>query len=282
MLNGSRAERIATNASPAQSDLVFDIGMNICEDTDFYLRKGFRVVAVEADPVSCSAAEARYPHEIASGQLTILNRAVSLTNEPLQFFVCRTLSAWSTASVQLRDHWIARGAQFDEIETPAITPAALIEQFGTPYYAKIDIEGSDLLFLAGLNTVAAAPKYLSVEVDFYQRKRLIHLLGSLGYRRFALVGQSTIPKQRPRSGGREGRDVDYWLRLGCSGLFGDELPADWMDAGALRRRCEQVVRQYRLAGLLGRLRGAASVARRISKAMLPLAQDWYDVHARRD
>jgi 16S rRNA A1518/A1519 N6-dimethyltransferase RsmA/KsgA/DIM1 with predicted DNA glycosylase/AP lyase activity len=33
-----------------QSDLIFDIGLHRGEDTDFYLKKGFRVAAFEVDP----------------------------------------------------------------------------------------------------------------------------------------------------------------------------------------------------------------------------------------
>jgi hypothetical protein len=32
-------------------NLIYDFGMHDGADTDYYLRKGFRVVAVEADPL---------------------------------------------------------------------------------------------------------------------------------------------------------------------------------------------------------------------------------------
>ena len=35
--------------TPKHKDLIFDIGMHKGEDAEFYLRKGFRVVAFEAD-----------------------------------------------------------------------------------------------------------------------------------------------------------------------------------------------------------------------------------------
>jgi FkbM family methyltransferase len=277
------AETHSPEAHRRRPDLIFDIGMNICEDTDFYLRKGFRVLAVEADPASCAAAQERYPDEIASGRLTVLNRAISDTDEPLRFYLCRTQSAWSTGSTELRDRWAKQGAEFDEIEVPAITSGELIGEFGTPHYAKIDIEGFDLLCLGGFKAVAASPDYVSVEVDFYRREELIDMLTSLGYGRFALVGQSTIPSQRPRPGGLEGRAIDYTFRSGCSGLFGDELPVAWVDVRELRRRCDAVVRQYRTSGLLGRFKGAPFVGAGLAqyaKSRLPLAQDWYDIHAR--
>jgi FkbM family methyltransferase len=273
-----------SEAQAERSNLIFDIGMNICEDTDFYIRKGFRVVAVEANPASCAAAAARYPREIASGQLTVLNRAIAGTNEPLRFYVCRTMSAWSTASTELRDRWQMQGAEFDEIEVPSITPADLVHQCGTPYYAKVDIEGFDLVFLEGLEAAGASPTYLSVEVDFYRREQMIGVLTELGYTQFALVGQSTIPIQRPRPGGQEGQAIDYALKVGCSGLFGEELPAEWVDAAELRRLCDAVVRQYRTSRLLSRFKSAPLLGgklEQLAKAKLPLAQDWYDIHARR-
>ncbi len=37
-------------------DLIFDVGMNNGDDTDFDLAKGFRVVAIEANPDQRAAA----------------------------------------------------------------------------------------------------------------------------------------------------------------------------------------------------------------------------------
>ena len=36
-----------------QNLLIFDIGCHLGEDSEFYLRKGFKVVAVEANPELC-------------------------------------------------------------------------------------------------------------------------------------------------------------------------------------------------------------------------------------
>ena len=33
-----------------KKNLIFDIGMHVGQDTEFYLKKGFNVVAVEANP----------------------------------------------------------------------------------------------------------------------------------------------------------------------------------------------------------------------------------------
>ncbi len=267
---------------PAIHHLIFDIGMNLCEDTDFYLKKGFRVVAVEANPAACREAAEKYRTEIESGRLTILNCAIAASRDPVILYLCRTNSAWSTASPRLRDFWSERGADFEEVEVPGILASDLVAAHGTPYYAKIDIEGSDILCLDGFANGAPKPRYLSLEVDFYRYRELLTRLGELGYRRFALIGQSGVRHQRPPKPPREGHYIDYRFDVGSSGLFGRELPETWHDAPALHRHCRHVIQQYRLAGVLKKVSRFGLIPARLERArekFLPLAGDWYDLHA---
>ena len=276
-------EEIRAAARRPGDDLVFDIGMNICEDTDFYLRKGFRVVAVDANPTTCQEAVTRYPREIDSGQLTVLNRAISETRAPLTFYVCKTMSAWSTASPELRDYWSKQGAVFEEIQVQGVTTADMVEEFGVPRYAKIDIEGFDLVCLKGFKKEAGLPRYASVEVDFKAVDELLSTAQSLGYQRFALVGQSKVPQQEVAKPAREGRDVEYAFPRGSTGLFGDELPEKWVGAAEIRSRCQAIIGQYRASGVLGRIERLAPALKpwiaKIRANRLPLSCDWYDLHA---
>lgn len=266
--------------------LIFDIGMNACEDTDFYLKKGFRVVAVEANPATCRDAAEKYREAIEAGRLTILNRAISSSREPLTLYRCRSSSAWTTTLPKLRDFWRARGADFEEIEVPGMLAHDLVAEYGTPYYAKIDIEGSDILCLDAFTEGAEKPSYLSIEVDFYRYRELLARLRELGYRRFALIGQSNVSAQRPPYPAREGCYVDYRFELGSSGLFGRELPVMWCDDTPIRRRCRRVIRQHRLAGVCRRVGQLGLMSprkmERAQEKFLPLACDWYDMHAALD
>lgn len=47
----------ATQDTETAQDLIFDVGMNVCEDPDFYLREGFRVLAVVVNPARSREAE---------------------------------------------------------------------------------------------------------------------------------------------------------------------------------------------------------------------------------
>lgn len=263
-------------------DLIFDVGMNVCEDTDYYLKKGFRVVAIDANPAVCRDAERRYAGAIAAGQLTIVNRAITRSKASQPFFVCTNNSAWSTTLSRLRNFWAARGAQFEEIDVPALTPSELVAQYGVPYYAKIDIEGCDLLCLDAFEASATKPRYLSIEVDFYAADELLDRLGVMGYSRFALLGQMTVPAQRPPRPAREGCYVDYTFEIGSSGLFGRELGADWLNLPAMRRALRRVIRQYRLSGAVHKCANLGlphPLLDRARRKYLPLAEDWYDLHA---
>jgi hypothetical protein len=46
-----------------KANLIFDVGLHKGEDTDFYLRKGFRVVAFEAHPDLILNCEVRFERE---------------------------------------------------------------------------------------------------------------------------------------------------------------------------------------------------------------------------
>ena len=67
---------------------IFDVGMYDASDTIYYLEEGYKVVAVEANPALVRRAETMLSSYIASGQLQILNAAISDTNEAVQLVVC--------------------------------------------------------------------------------------------------------------------------------------------------------------------------------------------------
>ena len=57
-------------------DLIYDFGMHKGEDTEFYLRKGFRVIAFEANPELVRLCRNRLKGFIDQGQLTVIEGAI--------------------------------------------------------------------------------------------------------------------------------------------------------------------------------------------------------------
>ena len=118
---------------------VFDIGMYDGSDTIYYLEEGYRVVAVEANPALVRRAQMALRSYIASGQLQVLNAAISDTNEAVQLVVCGDdLGSSSIYEEKVRDR-----TPIGTFTVPGITIQELFERFGIPYYLKIDIEGAD-------------------------------------------------------------------------------------------------------------------------------------------
>src|SRR5688500_12365369 len=146
--------------------LIYDFGMDTGEDTEYYLRKGFDVVAVEANPASCELVAERLRAHLDSGSLTILNRAIGDSAGKLPFFVCNEMSARSTASRELVALWSNEGETFHEVEVEFCAADGIAAEYGPAYYVKIDIEGHDIICLRQLLTGGGGPEYLSFEVDF--------------------------------------------------------------------------------------------------------------------
>jgi FkbM family methyltransferase len=267
------------------ADLIFDVGFHRGEDTDFYLKKGFRVVAVEANPALYGAGTERFRSDIESGRLTMLNVAIADEDGPVRFFVNSRATEWGTIRAEFAARNTELGAQSREITVPGVRFERILGEFGVPYYLKIDIEGADLLCLQGLARMKERPTHLSLESSKTSWSALLaefaHLR-TLGYRRFKVVSQEGVPQQRCPHPAREGRFVEHRFTRGASGAFGEEAPGEWLSEKDAIARYRRVFLQYRLFGDCGWLTERTlrrPVLWRLIK-YLPRA-DWYDTHATR-
>ena len=140
--------------------MIMDIGMNNAKDTMFCLKKGFRVVAVEANPQLVARAQKMLSEYIASGQLIIEPVGLGDKAGSFPFYANLDNDHWSSFK---RDWGTRDGTRYKELEIECITAATLFEHYGMPYYLKIDIEGHDLFVVRALADFSARPRYLSVE-----------------------------------------------------------------------------------------------------------------------
>ena len=88
--------------------LICDVGAHLGEDTDFYLKKGLKVVAIEANPVLAEKLRERLRSNLAGGSLVVLNAAIAENAGELDFYVNQSLSVWGT----IRPAWAERNAFF--------------------------------------------------------------------------------------------------------------------------------------------------------------------------
>src|SRR5262245_1230118 len=134
-------------------DLIYDVGMHRGEDTNFYLKKGFRVVAFEADPDLVALNRARFSEAARAGRLAIVGGAIVEDPGPgmVEFFKSVGNSEWGTIDAAWARRNEALGTPSDRIRVDAVDFSACLARYGIPHYLKIDIEGADLVCLRQLS-----------------------------------------------------------------------------------------------------------------------------------
>lgn len=172
--------------------LIFDVGLHRGEDTEFYLKKGYRVVAFEANPSLIELCRSRFAQEIRSEDLNIVGGAIAppTSTGKVKFYVNQNVSVWGTTDIAWVKRNAARGAESSEIEVDQIDMAEMFRGFGVPFYLKIDIEGADGLVLDALKDFKDRPQFISLEantVDLSEMKRDLQTLCNLGYKQFQLA-----------------------------------------------------------------------------------------------
>lgn len=215
-----------------ESDLIFDLGFHTGQDTEFYLKKGFRVVAVEANPALVDAGRRKFARAISGARLTLLNKGVARNAAEMTFCVNKTNSAWSSFVEEIG----SRGGAYEKIKIETTTLALLLQEFGVPYYLKIDIEGYDDIALTALQEFERRPRYVSLENGY---PRTLELLVSLGYDRFKYVNQAEVERQRLPFPSKEGRFAFHRFKFESSGAFGEEAPGEWLTRDAALRKIEE-------------------------------------------
>ena len=237
------------------NDLIFDIGAHKGEDTGFFLHRGFKVVSVDASPDAIKYLEQIFAAQVKSGQLTLVNCAVSDKEGQVSFNISEE-SLWSSLSEEVATR---RESVKNIITVQAKSLHSLIEEYGMPKYCKIDIEGYDKNALQSLLVGSHRPAFISVESECAGGERKLSddealetlvLLNKLGYNKFKLVEQAELNPLNPgmrffhkrlsdqirlklqsffgnRYRDQLNKKFNWVFPAGSSGPFGDEIESPW-------------------------------------------------------
>jgi len=225
-------------------DLIYDVGMNNGDDTAYYLHRGYRVVAIDADPQACDKARLRFQDQVSRGRLTILNVGIAAEPGTLDFWICEPHSEWSSFDRRIASR---DGSPHHCIQVPCRTLDSILSDHGIPYYLKVDIEGHDLQCVDALRTVSNRPKYVSIEIDDIDDiDASLRAMADLGYTSFKCISQFTfVPLQLPPTAAQE--RAEFWRRI----LVQRPLPLRvirkaigrrgrrWLDRRYTRTRCHE-------------------------------------------
>jgi FkbM family methyltransferase len=213
-----------------RAPLAYDVGMNNGDDCEYYLKKGYQVVAIEANSELCKLASLRFAREISEGKLSILNIGVGSEVGRLPFYVHRTNSVLSTflPRSQRTGYTAEVGSEeFDVVPVEVRRLSDVVAFFGAPDYIKIDVEGFDSVCLRDLDLRGIRPNYLSAEAHTVET--FCHLI-TMGYHEFKMVSGGMVATDFAQHEITllDGGTVQFQFKHHSAGPFGEDIPGNWV------------------------------------------------------
>lgn len=273
---------------PKQENLIYDVGMHKGQDTDYYLKKGYKVIGFEANPGNAAFCKNRFASAIKENRLIIVEGAIVETKageikpEKVKFYRNEDHSPWGSTS----EDWAYRnevmGTSNKLIQVDAVDFGECLEKYGIPFYLKADIVGSEMICLRALRHFQNKPDYLSIrseKVIFTKLLDEFDVLQELGYDRFKAIKQDFdhLKISVDNSG------KIYEFEEGGSGPFAEDTEGDWRKREEVLKKYHRIFILYWLFGdysfLIQTQKGKKIIQQleRIVRKQLP---GWYDTHAK--
>ena len=200
---------------------VIDVGMHDGADSMYYARRGFKVIAFEANPVLAQAGQDKFEEfgfDIAVRNLAISDKA----GQKVKFYVNTERPQWSSLDSALG----TREGGATEIEVASCNLADELAPLGDRIHmVKIDIEGYDYVAVQQISLLRHKPAYISVENGGVY---FINLMSEMGYQKFKFANQKYNSAQRILPNSKHGHPVDSTFLPHSSGPFGEDLPGRWL------------------------------------------------------
>jgi len=208
-------------------EIIFDLGFHNGDDTDFYLKKGFKVIAVEANPDLVKEGIKRFQKYIDEKKLIIVNKAISDKRGHQDFYIHPNKSDWSSCDKKLAE---SDGSQSKMVSVETTSLNSLYQEFGAPRYIKVDVEGCDVMVAKQLYELENKPQYISFETSKRDYAGIFAWLFVSGYIKFQLVNQSNNPNRiKDNQNSFEGKNINYNFTMYSSGFFGKDLSeSNWV------------------------------------------------------
>lgn len=272
------------NQIEKHENLIYDVGMNTGQDTDFYLKKGFRVIGFEADPDNVEVCEQRFAEAVKDERLIIVSGAITENEgESVKFYKNLDHGLWGSTSKDFVARNKVMGTEQKTIEVEAVDFGECLKKYGVPYYLKADIVGSEKVCLRAMLDFDTQPDYISIrseKVIFRNLEDEFDLLEQLGYDKFKAVQQNFTNKEVAINSEKH---LTHRFEEGASGSFGEDTAGVW-------KTREQVLKEYRKIFTLYWLFGDYSYLTQTGKGTKFITQiervfrrpipGWYDTHAK--
>lgn len=209
--------------------IIYDVGANNGDDIPYYLMKGDRVVAIEANPVLCERIRLKFEPEIQAGRLVLESCVVTadVGLDEVDFYLHNSNHLLS----QLPSPSPADTEHFTRLRLPAKSILKIIESYGAPYYIKIDIEHYEVPLLKAIFAGQYHPPFISAES--HSIEVFIALAGQGGYNAFKLVDGPSVSNVYADRLIKSSSSLDpkrYSFPNLSAGPFGNDIDGPWMTA----------------------------------------------------
>ena len=166
--------------SVVPGDLVFDIGANLGDKTEWFASRQIQVIAVEPQPNLVEQLRTRFA---SNSLVTVIGKGLAAAPGELTMSLS-TNHVLSTFSNDWKSGRFAGQAWDSTAVIEVVTLDQIVAQFGVPRYAKIDVEGYEKQVLLGLSQKIGILSF-EFTAEFIETAQEIceHLL-VLGYRFF--------------------------------------------------------------------------------------------------
>lgn len=204
-----------------KGDLCFDVGANLGNRTEVFLRLGARVVAVEPQEECARYLERRFGGNSA---VVLVKKALGAQEGKMPLALCTHIGASSMSKewidkVSLSGR-LAKSVKWErEIVVQVTTLDALISAYGLPSFCKIDVEGFEYEVINGLShpirslSFEFTPEVIDTALD------VVKFLAKLGSYEFNLSSADSMELQSVWQSPNE--IANSLSSLSLRGTFGD-------------------------------------------------------------
>jgi FkbM family methyltransferase len=166
-----------------KNDLCFDVGANIGQFTEVFLKLGAKVVCIEPQE---KCLHRLYRSFGKNSNVVIVGKAVGELESSANLMVCEEANTISTLS----DKWVREGRfskdyKWTKTQNVSVTTLdALIQLYGLPKFCKIDVEGFEEPVLKGLTKTIPFISFEFTQEFYDTAKNCVDRLLFLGYQEF--------------------------------------------------------------------------------------------------